>query len=312
MPSCDQPGSDPAIMAAPIVVFDLDGTLVDTAPDLVATLNFIFAREGLPPVAYEAARNMVGGGARVDDRARAGGRRPHARRRRARSAGRGLHRPLCRRISRIAPGRSPGSRQRSTSSRQTAAASRSAPTSSNGCRVRLLDALGLSQRFVAICGADTFGVQKPNPELLRRTIARAAGRRERTPSWSGIPIIDIATARAAGVPVIAVDFGYTETPVARIGARPGDQRLCRPARGRFRPARRRQRSPARADMLTGDYPRKQLIPHFTLSPPHLGAIEGGSHMPRGSDPRLHRSRHARMVAGGDEAAVAAQVGGVRS
>ncbi len=52
-------------MAAPLVVFDLDGTLVDTAPDLVATLNVIFAREGMPPVAYEAARNMVGGGARL-------------------------------------------------------------------------------------------------------------------------------------------------------------------------------------------------------------------------------------------------------
>src|SRR5262249_31058504 len=53
------------MMVAPTVVFDLDGTLVDTAPDLVATLNVIFAREGLPPVAYDAARNMVGGGARL-------------------------------------------------------------------------------------------------------------------------------------------------------------------------------------------------------------------------------------------------------
>src|SRR5262245_45291793 len=52
-------------MVSPTVVFDLDGTLVDTAPDLVAALNIIFAREGLPPVAYEDARNMVGGGARA-------------------------------------------------------------------------------------------------------------------------------------------------------------------------------------------------------------------------------------------------------
>ena len=52
-------------MLQPTVVFDLDGTLVDTAPDLVATLNTIFAREGLSPVAYETARNMVGGGARM-------------------------------------------------------------------------------------------------------------------------------------------------------------------------------------------------------------------------------------------------------
>ncbi len=52
-------------MAVPTVVFDLDGTLVDTAPDLVATLNVILDREGLPPVGYETARNMVGGGARI-------------------------------------------------------------------------------------------------------------------------------------------------------------------------------------------------------------------------------------------------------
>ena len=50
---------------APIVVFDLDGTLVDTAPDLVDTLNVILAREGLAPVPFETARTMIGGGART-------------------------------------------------------------------------------------------------------------------------------------------------------------------------------------------------------------------------------------------------------
>ena len=53
------------MMVAPTVVFDLDGTLVDSAPDLVATLNIIFGRNGLPPVAFDAARSMVGGGARA-------------------------------------------------------------------------------------------------------------------------------------------------------------------------------------------------------------------------------------------------------
>jgi len=52
-------------MNSPTVVFDLDGTLVDTAPDLAAALNYVFRREGLPPVPYAQARNMVGGGARV-------------------------------------------------------------------------------------------------------------------------------------------------------------------------------------------------------------------------------------------------------
>src|SRR5476651_767579 len=52
-------------MSAPTLVFDLDGTLIDTAPDLIDTLNVVFAREGLPPVAYETARDLIGGGARA-------------------------------------------------------------------------------------------------------------------------------------------------------------------------------------------------------------------------------------------------------
>ena len=52
-------------MSGPTIVFDLDGTLIDTAPDLVATLNIILTREGLSPLAYEAARNLVGGGAKA-------------------------------------------------------------------------------------------------------------------------------------------------------------------------------------------------------------------------------------------------------
>ncbi len=50
--------------SARTVVFDLDGTLVDTAPDLINALNFVLAREGLPPVPLHSARNMIGAGAR--------------------------------------------------------------------------------------------------------------------------------------------------------------------------------------------------------------------------------------------------------
>ena len=49
---------------APLIVFDLDGTLVDTAPDLVASLNIILTREGMAPLPLASARNMIGGGAR--------------------------------------------------------------------------------------------------------------------------------------------------------------------------------------------------------------------------------------------------------
>src|ERR1035441_6901365 len=50
--------------SARTVVFDLDGTLVDTAPDLINALNFVLDREGLPPVPLHSARNMIGAGAR--------------------------------------------------------------------------------------------------------------------------------------------------------------------------------------------------------------------------------------------------------
>jgi phosphoglycolate phosphatase len=46
------------------IVFDLDGTLIDTAPDLIDTLNLILAREGLPVMPFDAARRLIGGGSR--------------------------------------------------------------------------------------------------------------------------------------------------------------------------------------------------------------------------------------------------------
>jgi phosphoglycolate phosphatase len=82
---------------------------------------------------------------------------------------------------------------------------------------RLLDALGLTARFVAICGADTFCVQKPDPELLRRTLERA-GEPVEDAIMVGDSINDVAMAKNLSVPVIAVDYGYTEIPVLQLGA----------------------------------------------------------------------------------------------
>jgi phosphoglycolate phosphatase len=82
--------------------------------------------------------------------------------------------------------------------------------------VRLLDQFKLADRFAAICGQDTFGIQKPDPEILRRTIAVAGGTMQHA-IMIGDSITDIRTARAAGVPVIAVDFGYSERPIAEFG-----------------------------------------------------------------------------------------------
>ena len=80
---------------------------------------------------------------------------------------------------------------------------------------RLLDALGLSPRFAAICGADTFGVSKPDPVILQQTIARAGGHISAA-IMVGDAGPDIGVARRAGVPVVGVSFGYTDIPIAEL------------------------------------------------------------------------------------------------
>jgi phosphoglycolate phosphatase len=203
-------------MGAPTVVFDLDGTLVDSAPDLVATLNTVFAQEGLPPVPYSTARNLVGGGARslIERSLRTEGRRLATA-----EVDRLVKEFIEYYASHIADRSRPFPSLEAALDELSAAHCRLAVCTNKleWLSVRLLDALGLSKRFVAVCGADTFGLRKPNPDFLRRTIARAGG--ELTHAvMVGDSISDIATARAARVPIVAVDYGYTETPVAELGA----------------------------------------------------------------------------------------------
>jgi len=202
-------------MSAFTVVFDLDGTLVDTAPDLVATLNTVFAREELAPVPYDVARNMVGGGARrmIELGLMADGRVVAAR-----DIDRMFEDFITYYAAHIAdhskpfPGLTGALDQLAARGAQFAVCTNKLEWLSR----RLLDALDLSARFVAICGQDTFSVHKPDPEILRRTIKQAGGRLDRS-VMVGDSATDIDTARAAAVPVIAVDFGYTEIPVAQLG-----------------------------------------------------------------------------------------------
>ncbi len=80
----------------------------------------------------------------------------------------------------------------------------------------VLDALGIARRFRAICGQDTFAVSKPDPRILLQTI-EAAGGAAADSVMVGDSGTDVATARAAGVPVVTVDFGYTDRPIAEFG-----------------------------------------------------------------------------------------------
>jgi phosphoglycolate phosphatase len=201
-------------MPAPMIVFDLDGTLVDTAPDLIATLNSVLAREGCAPIAYEVARAMIGGGARhmIEQ----------ALRREDIAAGPAdLERMFAAFINyyaaHIADHSRPFPGLAQCLDRLEADGARFAVCTNKleGLSVLLLERLGLAGRFAAICGQDTFGVPKPDPELLRRTIARGGGALEQA-VMVGDSAPDVAVARAAGVPVIAVDFGYSDVAIAGL------------------------------------------------------------------------------------------------
>ncbi|HEY0224318.1 MAG TPA: HAD-IA family hydrolase [Pseudolabrys sp.] len=201
-------------MPAPLIVFDLDGTLVDTAPDLIDTLNVVFAREGLPPVDYQVARNLIGGGARamIERGIKAEGRELGAQK---------LEQMfddfLVYYSAHVADRSRPFPGLVDALDALAAAGHRFAVCTNKleSLSVLLLEKLKLADRFAAICGQDTFGIQKPDPEILRRTIA-ASGGDEKHAIMIGDSLTDIRTARAAGVPIVAVDFGYSDPPVSEF------------------------------------------------------------------------------------------------
>ena len=200
----------------PTLVFDLDGTLVDTVADLVAALNATLAGEGLQPVATERARPMVGNGARAMLEA-------------AIIAGEGA--ASAERLDRltatfidhyaahIADHSQPFPGTVASLDRLAAEGWRLAVCTNKLERLSrlLLGKLALADRFAAIAGQDTFGVRKPDPRHLTETIARAGGSIG-SALMVGDSGVDVATARAAGIPVIAVSFGYTMVPARELGA----------------------------------------------------------------------------------------------
>jgi len=197
-------------------VFDLDGTFVDTAPDLAAALDALLAELGAEPIGPAAARRLIGHGiARlVADGLAARGRTPapdvlagHV----ARFAA--LYEARIARDSRPYPGAP------ECLAALRAAGWRLAVCTNKAERLSrlLLSELGLAGRFAVIAGPETFGARKPAAEPLLRTIAEAGGRAGAA-AMIGDSAIDVATARAAGVPVAVMAHGYAGVPVSELGA----------------------------------------------------------------------------------------------
>lgn len=197
-----------------IVVFDLDGTLVDTAPDLINALNFVLGREGMPPVPLKLARNMIGQGAR---RLIERGLELDGRQMSIAEISRLLADFIDYYAANIAVESRPFEGLEDALDELAARGFRLAVCTNKleWLSKRLLDQLGLTPRFSAICGADTFGVSKPDPAILRQTIAQAGGDAQAA-IMVGDAGPDVGVARRAGVPVIGVGFGYTDVPIAEL------------------------------------------------------------------------------------------------
>ncbi len=202
-------------MTSPTLVFDLDGTLVDTAPDIVRALNAVLVEEGVAPVTREAAVTMVGRGARILIATAFA------------AAGRSVAGAELERLfnaltdhyaAHIADESRPYPGVEATLDRFAAAGWLLAVcTNKPDPLVRpILEALKLAPRFAAVTGQGAFAWLKPDPRTLTETIRLAGGTPERA-VMVGDSETDIATARAANIPVVAVSFGYTPVPVATFG-----------------------------------------------------------------------------------------------
>jgi phosphoglycolate phosphatase len=202
-------------IVSPIAVFDLDGTLADTAGDLVGTLNVILEREGLAPLPVAKARDMIGAGARalIERGFEAAGKEltPGHLDELFRQFMVHYGDNICVRTQ-LYPGVAAALDRLEEAGFILAVCTNKVEEHS----VKLLDELGIGHRFAANCGRDTFPYFKPDPRHLTLTIERASGSPGRA-VMIGDSRTDIVTAKNAGIPVVAVPFGYTEVPVRDLG-----------------------------------------------------------------------------------------------
>jgi phosphoglycolate phosphatase len=198
------------------IVFDLDGTLIDSAGDIADTLNGCLADEGLAPFDEPAVVTMIGGGSRVlVERALAriglGRDLPLIDR---------LHHAFETRYAAIGAGRSvpfPGAVDLLRRLSEAGVALGICTNKPHAITLEVLDQLDLGRWFGSVVGEASGRPRKPHPAMLLAAIEGLSA------SVSEAVVIgdsaaDVGTARAAGVPVVAVSFGYTTTPPAELGA----------------------------------------------------------------------------------------------
>ncbi|MFC5067863.1 HAD-IA family hydrolase [Flaviflagellibacter deserti] len=202
-------------MTGRTIVFDLDGTLVDSAPDIINGLNVSLALENIDPVTPLELRSLIGGGVRL-------------------LLSRGLklrkHEVSEPRFEElvatflshyelhIADETTLYPDVIAVLDRLAADGNRLAICTNKPIKLThlLLDALNIRDRFAAVTGADTFPVRKPDAAHLTGTIELAKGNPANA-IMIGDSKTDLDTARNAGLPIVLMDYGYTEIPASELG-----------------------------------------------------------------------------------------------
>ncbi|MGC6401738.1 phosphoglycolate phosphatase [Sphingomonas sp. FW199] len=198
-----------------IIGFDLDGTLVDSRTDIAIAVNAALAGIGRPALTLDAVTRMIGGGVtRLLEQALV-----------ATGGADGVDFPALRAVmlahygahlsvhTRPYPGVEAVLTELAAGDTQLAVVT----NKPEALAVALLDQLGLTRHFRVVIGGDTMGPgrAKPDPAPVLAMIDRLGGG---PAAFVGDSQFDVGAARAAGIPVIAVDFGFSSVPAADLGA----------------------------------------------------------------------------------------------
>ena len=206
--------ASPRPLDGAVIAFDLDGTLVDTAPDLIGALNAVLAEERLPGLPLASARHLVGQGARallVRGFGEAGRTLEEREADRLQARFLDIYREHIADESRPFPGLT-----ESLDALEAAGARLAVCTNKPGAYARLLlDKLRLANRFRCVTGPDDAPARKPDPRHLLACIEAAGGADHFL--LVGDSLADVAAARGTGAPCVVVSFGYTDIPAAELG-----------------------------------------------------------------------------------------------